>query len=504
MTGRSMTVERDIPCPFILNRDADEAHRPFLLKCAERILNMADPLKLTRKRVDKLGIRREITPGAFTIISVGKGALSMAGGALDGPGMEYEANGVVVAPGVLLSTGSGRTAAEMLRNNGMNVIGAEHPVPGPGSFEAGCAVLDAVSGCRGTCLFLLSGGASSLMEWNMERFPREDIAPLNRALVRSGADIDEMNVVRKHVSAIKGGRLAAAFGGRKMITLVMSDVMGSPPDVIGSGPTVPDSPGSTFGECRRILEKYGVNGSLSEAGRAFFSSGGKNAETPKVLACPERFTSDIIMSSELLVERLSDRLKEEEPGLGIRVIDPGELPSGAELKCEVVARRLADEFGTAANSVRQYADHEKEHQERTLVLFGGEPVVKVSGNGKGGRAQHTALLFLKYLLEDDGLAVWPLGSSMMAFATDGMDGNSGAAGCVVDDALFRRLTKCEGPVADDGPVDEKGKRRVLAKIEGYLGDLDSSGFFRELGAVIETGPTGTNVMDLYLMYVSGG
>ncbi len=305
-----------------------------------------------------------------------------------------------------------------------------------------------------------------------------------------------MNVVRKHVSAIKGGRLAEAFTGERMYTLVISDVMGSTPDVIGSGPTVPDSPGSTFGECRRILKEYDLEGCLSEAGLAFFrSDDGTYKETLKELSGAERFSTDVLMSSELLMETLSDELERDEPELYIRVIPPCELPSGSGLKCEVVARRLAEEIKNAVGGIQQLESGGKKHRKSTLVLFGGEPVVKVTGNGKGGRAQHTALLLLKYVLEDDGFAGWPSGVSMMAFATDGADGNSGAAGCVLDKTLFGRLTK------DAGMADEEGRRRVLTKIERYLGNFDSHGFFRDHGAQIETGPTGTNVLDVYVVHV---
>ena len=383
-----------------------------------------------------------------------------------------------------------------LRDAGFVVIGAEHPYPGEGSLEAGKAVMEAVEKCSGTCIFLLSGGASSLCELNLPEFPRDDVEPLYRALVRSGADITEMNVVRKHVSAIKGGRLAEAFTGERMYTLVISDVMGSTPDVIGSGPTVPDSPGSTFGECRRILKEYDLEGCLSEAGLAFFrSDDGTYKETLKELSGAERFSTDVLMSSELLMETLSDELERDEPELYIRVIPPCELPSGSGLKCEVVARRLAEEIKNAVGGIQQLESGGKKHRKSTLVLFGGEPVVKVTGNGKGGRAQHTALLLLKYVLEDDGFAGWPSGVSMMAFATDGADGNSGAAGCVLDKTLFGRLTK------DAGMADEEGRRRVLTKIERYLGNFDSHGFFRDHGARIETGPTGTNVLDVYVVHV---
>lgn len=469
-------------------------NRQRLSEVLERILEFCDPRRLTRDKLSFLASadRKDHTQtggdenGPVTLIAVGKASLFMALGATDLLHGKEITGGMVVAPHRTLLTESGRRTAAELEGFGFEVLGAEHPFPGEGSFRAGRAVLEAVRNCMGRCLYLLSGGASSLMELNQDEFPRDDVARINRALVTCGADIAEINTVRKHFSAVKGGRLAREFPGTAMVNLIISDVMGSALDTIGSGPTSPDSEDSTFERCREILGRYDIFRVLSEEGRAFFLAGDDRCETPKELLTGGVMEHHILMSNELLVKRISREFDYTALSLAA---GPGR---GDGFTAVTLASRLLDvcrmSLSVRSNNPGTAGRHGK-------FVIGGEPTVRVEGKGTGGRAQHTALLFLAGLIEDDAMWERRKDFTLAAFATDGMDGNSPAAGAIVDRILFENFHSS----LERGSTSERVK--MLGAVKKYLDKFNSHAFFDKYGLLIGTGPTGTNVLDVYLLEI---
>ena len=461
-----------------------------------RILELSDPTKITRERVAFLLNEGDILrdhSGPVTIIAVGKAALHMVMGALAAVDGRVAVEGVVVAPEDMLSSDMGDEKRRICNARGLEVIGAEHPYPGDGSFRAGRRVLEMMENCRGLCLFLLSGGASSLMEYPMEGFLEDDMIVLNRELVRSGADIHDINIVRKHVSRIKGGRLTRSFNGRKMITLAISDVMGSEPATIGSGPTVPDTPGSTVESCRRILEKYELFNYLSAEGRDILMAHVHDLETPKSIPDGLRFEYHIILSNESLIERIKKELAGRYPSLTV----PEDSTFPAAGKESFSVRQLGEEL---LGVCRKYLSENEvsgndDPGDCYLYITGGEPTLRVEGEGTGGRTQHTALLFLHGLLCDPVLAGRMGDISLVAFATDGKDGNSPAAGCIVDRELYDIFHERSGN--DNGAMNN----RMSEEVERHLREFDSHAFFEKYDSLITTGPTGTNVMDIYMAFI---
>ncbi len=402
----------------------------------KRILEICDPRKLTRDKLSSLASTESMDRDEdkqITLFAVGKASLFMALGAKDFLRTEGITGGIIVAPRAALSTGTGQKAAAELEAFGLEVMGTEHPYPGEGSFLAGKAVLETVRNCKGRCLFLLSGGASSLMELNHEKFPRNEVFAINKALVTSGANIAEINTVRKHISAIKGGRLAQEFSGTSMVNLIISDVTGSALETIGSGPTYRDSYDSTFKRCRDILQRYDILKLLSIEGRDFFNTGDPEYESPKELLNDDKLEYHILLSNEVLVEIIS-REYNYELFLPATEIVPGFSPD--RLTAASLATHLLDlcrrTLSAKPNSVCSVEKSSK-------FVIGGEPTVRVMGKGTGGRAQHTALLFLVGLMTDETLWERRNDITLVTFATDGMDGNSPGAGVIVDGVLFDKL-----------------------------------------------------------------
>ena len=426
----------------------------------------------------------------LTLISVGKASIAMALGALETLDQDMDVNGVVVAEEQLLSTKFGEKAVPELIARGLEVIPGQHPYPGSGSFLAGNTILEYVKKAQGECLFLISGGASSLAELNCEGFPRKDVRGLYRGLVRSGADIHEINTVRKHISYIKGGRLALHFKGKKMVNLVISDVMGSSLDTIGSGPTYPDREDSTFDRSREILGDYGLLKTLSPAAKDFFNRTDEGSETPKALPNAGIVEHHILMSNEKLVRGLvtDGKLRFQDKPVTIREI----------------AKPYQDSSWTVESLVESFVNICKNAPENTfstgfngdsiMYVAGGEPTIRVEGDGIGGRAQHTALTFLREIIADRELRERMEGTTFVAFATDGRDGSSPAAGCIVDGELIRNFH--EG----NGIKEGTGFERLAEEVEQHLENYDSYSFFRRYRSSIITGRTGTNVLDVYLLY----
>jgi len=304
------------------------------------------------------------------------------------------------------------------------------------------------------CFFLLSGGASAMMELSLEpSITLDDTVAFHRALVYSGAPIAEMNCVRKHFSAVKGGRLGAAASAMPSVTLAVSDVPAGRLDVLASGPTLPDP--TTVTECRKILSRYGLLDKFPASVRAFFTV--DFAETPKPGAFPAR-----------AVTLLSDR-------------DLAEAARSAaeKLGFHAVVDETTDnwDYSRAAEFLLARLEHLHAQHGRVCLISPGELTVQLPSNasvGIGGRNQQFAL-HAATLLEDESRP-----TAILSAGSDGIDGNSSFAGAVVDEHTLR----------------ERGRREAALD---SLWRFDAATFLSGLGATIETGPTGHNLRDLRLL-----
>ena len=332
----------------------------------------------------------------------------------------------------------------------MTCCEAGHPVPDDNSFAATQRALALVSGLRAddTVLFLLSGGGSALFEKPL--LPAEELQAITQALLACGADIVEINTIRKRLSAVKGGRFALACAPAAVYSVVLSDILGDPLDMIASGPACPDS--STCAQAAAIAEKYRL--ALSPAAAALLRQ-----ETPKTLP---NVTTKITGSVRELCRAAADACRAEgyEP---ILLTDC--------LCCE--AREVGSFLGSIART------HAGQGRKQAFIA-GGETVVHLTGHGLGGRNQELALAAAPALAGLRGCCVFSVGS-------DGTDGPTDAAGGYADGEALAALTAAGLDVP-----------RVLA-------DNDAYHALQAVGGLIMTGPTGTNVNDVAVVlypYVS--
>ena len=335
----------------------------------------------------------------------------------------------------------------------IEVVEAAHPVPDAAGSEAAGRMLRLAeaAGPDDLVLCLISGGASALLGLPAPGISLADKQALNRALLASGADIGQMNTVRKHLSAIKGGRLAAAAHPARVVTLVISDVPGDDPAVIGSGPTVPDA--STFAEALAVVERYGI----SEPAAVIEHLRAAADETPKP-GDPRLagIVTTVIATPQASLEAAALVARE----IGLEPVILGDAIEGE-------AREVGKVLAAIALQVRR---HRQPVPAPCVLLSGGETTVTMRGRGRGGR--NTELL-LALAIQLKGAA----GISALAADTDGIDGSEDNAGAIIaPDTLAR---------AEAQGLDAKA----------MLADNDAYGFFSGLGDLVITGPTLTNVND---------
>ncbi len=310
---------------------------------------------------------------------------------------------------------------------------------------------------------LLSGGGSALLPAPAEGVQLADKLAVTKLLHRSGATIDEMNCVRKHLSRVKGGRLAEAFRGKCLISLIVSDVVGDPLDVIASGPTAPDP--TTFADARAVLARYALTGATPAAVLRHLEAGaaGARPETPKRIAL--NVENRVIGSNRVALDAAKRKAEE----LGYRVLDLGSFVEGE-------TRHVATALAGVVRSVRCDSAPLKPP---ACVLLGGELTVTLGENpGKGGRNQEFALAVLAKL---GGAGM--TGVTVLSGGTDGEDGPTDAAGAVADAATLTEMTR-HGLSVDD-----------------HLRQHDAYNLFDRVGGLIRSGLTGTNVMDVRVILV---
>ena len=379
------------------------------------------------------------------VLAFGKAALPMLRSVLEAyPGVP----GLAVPP-------SG--TADLSAPPGAKVWPASHPVPDASSVHAAETALQrvAVLPAGSRLLVLVSGGGSALLSspWGVTLAQKQ---ALTRELLRSGATIQEMNAVRKHLSRIKGGRLAAATPA-EVRALLLSDVIGDDPSVIASGPTVPDV--TTFADALAVLDRYGV---AAPEARAHFLSGirGEVPDTPKALP---NVHNSVIGSNRMLLEAAQRWLEAR----GVRAVILSDTFGGE-------ARELAEFHASTVHSIRQ---HGTPFSAPVFLLSGGEATVTLAsaGVGIGGRNQEFAL----WLLHDLG----ERGVYALSAGSDGIDGGSPAAGAFLT------------------PDSQQRARAAGLDIADALARHDSGTFFAVLGDALVTGPSGHNLNDFRAIWV---
>ena len=429
--------------------------RQDLLAIVRAGIRAVDAAELTRQALAKKGsdpfLLNDLKKGSdpfFRCIAAGKAALPMAKGASSVLRNRLRA-GLIVAP-----------VADPFGT--FESIAGGHPVPDEGSERAGRRALEVAESIASdeTLLVLLSGGASALMAVPADGISLDDKRATTAQMLRAGADIQALNTVRKHLSAIKGGWLANRAAG-PVLTYVISDVVGDDVSVIASGPTVADP--STFADARALLDRYGGALAYPDAVVARLDRGvrGEVPETPKPVY-PRLVKSDVHVIGSRGGAMFGAAAKAV--GLGYCVV---------RLDGPVVG-----EARDAATAHLQAVAATAREQSRPLcVISSGETTVTVTGSGKGGRNQEFALAAVA---QEPGFDTYALAS----LGTDGIDGPTDAAGAIVDSTTLARA-------------------RVAELIpDKFLHNHDSYAFFAALGDLIHTGPTGTNVGDLQVILLA--
>jgi hydroxypyruvate reductase len=347
----------------------------------------------------------------------------------------------------------------------VRLLEAGHPVPDERGAAAARAIHDLVGSAEADdlVLVLISGGGSALTPAPAPPITLAEKQALTRLMLRAGATINELNAVRKHCSLLKGGQLARAAAPARVHSLLLSDVIGDPLDVIASGPTAPDE--STYDEALAILVRFGIADQVAPSIRRRLEQGrrGEIPETPKpgdpLFA---RVTNTVIGNNHLVIEAALRRAR----ALGF-------APHLVTRTLEGEARELAGRFVSMARDVRAGTGP---LQPPCCLVAGGETTVKVTGQGSGGRCQEFALAAAIAMAGMPGVVV-------LAAGTDGSDGPTTAAGAIVDGESAARA------------------RALAVDLAARLTDNDANPALAALGDLIVTGPSNTNLLDLYLVLV---
>ncbi len=454
-----MTVQFD---QQLLRSGKIRERREKVLPILSAALHAVDPINAVKRHMSLAGDELRIGQRVYDlsryeniyVIGGGKAGGSMARAAEEILGEHLTAGMINTKYGYLVET-------EVVRINE-----AAHPIPDAAGMIGATEIvrLAARASDDDLVICLISGGGSALMTLPVEGISLADMEALTSALLRCGATINQINAIRKHLSQIKGGNLSRLAYPAEVVSLILSDVVGNPLDVIASGPTVPDS--STFVQAYGIVERFGLLDELPSSIVHHLRRGkeGITLETPKkddpVFA---KTYNLIIASNEVAAQAALAQAKD----LGFNTMLLSTFVEGE-------ARQVAHVFSAIAKEIL----HSGQPVSRpACVVAGGETTVTIHGEGKGGRNQELALAAA---IQIEGLDE----AMIVALATDGTDGPTDAAGAIADGSTIQRA-RDKGLSAND-----------------YLDNNDSYHFFDALGDLIITGPTNTNVNDLTFVFVS--
>ncbi len=432
--------------------------REIALNVLEEVLKEADPKIAVKNSIEVSGETTKISDKVFNlkeleniyVVGAGKAGGGMAEAVEELLGSKIKEGYVNIPEGT----------AERYRTNIIELNEASHPIPSDSGVKGSERILKILekAGKRDLVLVLISGGGSALIPAPSGRLTLKDLQSVTDDLLRSGAAIDEINVVRKHLSDTKGGGLAAAAYPANVVSLIISDVVGDPINTIASGPTAPDS--STYNEALEILRKYHLE--KEHPGVADHLGQGVKAAIPETVKPGDRVFKDVhnvlICSNKMVLEKVLENLKQEYEASILTTEQEGE------------AREVGVKIGRlVADSAKKGAPESKPR----VIIAGGETTVTVRGGGKGGRNQELVLGALSYI-KGARAAVASAGS-------DGIDGVTDAAGAIADGMSYPRSIK------------------VGLSHEDYLGANNSYYFFQKLQDLIITGPTGTNINDVTII-----
>lgn len=343
---------------------------------------------------------------------------------------------------------------------------AAHPVPDEAGLKGSQEIIELLqdTGENDLVICLISGGGSALLPLPAGNLTLGDKQIVTQSLLECGADIHEINSIRKQISAVKGGRLAEHVCPSSLISLILSDVIGDDLDVIASGPTVPDT--HTFHDCKNIIEKYKLNQRVPKRVIEYIEKGcsGEIEDTPKPDSPVFERTQNAIVGSNILAVQAAKEKAEE---LGYNSLILSTFIHGETEEVAKVHTAIAKEIKSSDNPVNKPA----------CIISGGETTVTIEGKGQGGRNQEFVLASAIDINELDDIVI-------LSGGTDGNDGPTDAAGAIADGTTIKR-----------------GRELGLNAYE-YLCENDSYNFFKPLKDLLITGPTNTNVMDLRVIIVS--
>ena len=405
-------------------------HDNSIIRDANRIIKASIEAVLPDAAVERaLGTYKIEKP--VTLISLGKAGWRMADAAYRVLGEKNVKQGVVVTK---YDHCEGPIGCVELYESG-------HPVPDENGVKATARVLEMVRTLttEDEVILLISGGGSALFEYPAEGVTLDDIADITRQLLACGADITEINCIRKRLSGVKGGKLALEIAPAKTFSIILSDVLGDPLDAIASGPAYPDQ--TTCEDAKAIIKKYGLK--LNDKMLAAME-----IETPKELPGVNTFVAGNVQELCAAAAREAEKL-----GYAAKVMDEG-------LCCE------------ARQAGAMMAKYVRETEGPCALIWGGETVVYLKGKGKGGRNQEAALSAAEGIAGMENVCVFALGS-------DGTDGPTDAAGGIVTGEFYAKAT--------------------AERVHAHLENNDAYPLLKEMDALIMTGPTGTNVNDLYML-----
>lgn len=437
--------------PYIQNKN-------FVSSIILASLDAADPTEAVSRNLDfsndclRIGENEyQFSPSSkLILVGLGKAAPAMINGAIEVL-KEWITQGICVCKHLPDKTPSNLQITSIVGN---------HPVPGEGSLRGGKAIQEAVKGLtqNDLVLLLLSGGGSSLASIPAGSVTLSDMQVLTETLLRSGATINEMNAVRKHLDGFKGGGFLRMASPARVASLILSDVVGSPLSVIASGPTVPDP--TTYEQALEIVTRASRFGSIPQSIREYLEKGnrGEVVETVKRDEAAAYNFSNTIIGSNLVSCRAA-------------IDAAGRMGIDAEM----VTTELIGEARLAGKYLAEQALAHSSDPGPFVKIFGGETTVTINGNGIGGRNLEVALGAVKDFsgMED---------MMLVTLATDGEDGPTDAAGAVVTgDTYSKALSLGLDP-------------------DFYLNNNDSYSFFEKVGGLLKPGPTGTNVNDINFIF----
>lgn len=422
--------------------------RKTVVEIFQSALKAVDPYDAVKEKIPYIqSIFQKGQYNKFLLISFGKAAYPMAVAV-------EEIFGKKITDGIII-TKYGHSIKE--KNTTLKFYEGGHPVPDEQGMTATQEVLQLVKDVdsKTFILCLVSGGGSSLFVSPGDGLTLEDKKKTTELLMKAGADIYELNAVRKHLSKVKGGRFAEIVYPAKLVSLIISDVMGDKLDVIASGATSDDE--STFIDALSVLNKYKIDSKVPRAVMDFLTKGkdGLIKETPKNGSPVFQNVENIIIGSNKIA--LDGAIKKAE-----------ELGFDTKLLSSELKGKAKD----AAHWLVQEALAQK--KKNTCLIAGGETTVVVKGNGKGGRNMELALTFALEIENHEGL-------TFLSAGTDGTDGPTDAAGAIVDGLTVKKA------------------RTIGLQPEKFLDDNDSYTFFSKTGELYITGPTKTNVMDIQVI-----